>query len=432
MIVEFSVKNFRSIHHLQTISFAASKLSSSKSNKLVDQNNIYRDGDIDLLKTIGIYGANASGKSNLIQALEYFCKVISDLPSPESRLSELCQPFLYQKNSEETESFFQIILIVEGKKYRYGFTVKKITTKEKGYNSSREIVTNEWLFGQKKKYLVKYFIRKGLVIDKSNLPGNEHIAPLEYDHTLFLTHAASYNKDISSKIRQAISSLITIEFGQRLDFYRFHSIFQIIDDKQKKRLIDFLNAFGLHYIDIYFKNEEQDFKNNKFPLDRLFLKKASFQDDSEEIILNMKKHESEGTKKLFDLAGLILYAFNLNDSGLIILDEIDSNFHPSLLIQLIRLFNNPEINRANTQLLFTSHDTNLMTPSLMRRDQFYFAEKEYNESTKFYSLAELKGIRNDADFAKHYLAGFYGSLPVLSNLTNEKNDLINGTLEYKA
>jgi AAA15 family ATPase/GTPase len=78
-----------------------------------------------LLKTIGIYGANASGKSNIIKALEFFCNAISDLPSPESRLSKLSQPFLYQKDLGDTESFFQIVLFVEDKKYRYGFTVKK-------------------------------------------------------------------------------------------------------------------------------------------------------------------------------------------------------------------------------------------------------------------------------------------------------------------
>ena len=110
------------------------------------------------------------------------------------------------------------------------------------------------------------------------------------------------------------------------------------------------------------------------------------------------------------------------------MDEIDSNFHPSLLIKLISLFNNPEVNKSNAQLLFTSHDTNLMNPSLMRRDQFYFAEKEQNEGTRLYSLAELKGIRNDADFAKQYLAGFYGGVPMLSEFLNNENLENNGAL----
>ncbi|RZJ86039.1 MAG: ATP-binding protein, partial [Chryseobacterium sp.] len=133
-------------------------------------------------------------------------------------------------------------------------------------------------------------------------------------------------------------------------------------------------------------------------------------------------NESAGSQKLFDLAGLLLLTFNFKESAFIILDEIDSNFHPSLLIQLIKLFNDPEINKSNSQLLFTSHDTNLMSPAIMRRDQFYFTEKNEDFATRLYSLADLKGIRNDADFAKQYLAGYYGALPVLEKYSIGNTD----------
>ena len=428
MIVEFSVKNFRSIYDLQTVSFVATNLKSSKENESVDLNNIVSDNGMKLLKTIGIYGANASGKSNIIKALEFFCNAISDLPSPESRLSKLSQPFLYQKDLGDTESFFQIVLFVEDKKYRYGFTVKKNPEAIKNPNASREIITSEWLFGPKNINQGKYFSRKNLEVDKANLPSNENIAPLEYEHTLFLTHAASYNKDICAKVRQAISGYITSKFSASEDFYRFHSIRQIDNSESKPRFLEFLRSFGLNYSDIYFKKDEVTSSSNRFPLEKLFLTKSACYDESVNVTLNMQENESDGTKKLFDIAGLLLHAFNIKVSGLIILDEIDSNFHPSLLIRLISLFNDPEVNNSNVQLLFTSHDTNLMNPSLMRRDQFYFAEKDQNEGTKFYSLAELKGIRNDADFAKQYLAGFYGGVPILSEFLNDKNLDNGGTL----
>jgi AAA15 family ATPase/GTPase len=141
-----------------------------------------------------------------------------------------------------------------------------------------------------------------------------------------------------------------------------------------------------------------------------------------EVELNLENNESDGTRKIFDLAGLIYVAFNMAKGGLIIIDEIDSNFHPSLLRKLIEMFNNPDVNKTNTQLLFTSHDTNLMTPNLMRRDQFYLAEKKLDESTRLYSLADLRGIRNTADFAKEYLAGMYGALPVLEDFKSENLD----------
>ena len=428
MIVEFSVKNFRSISDLQTISFAATSLKSSKENEQVDTNNIVPEDGMKLLKTIGIYGANASGKSNMIKALEYFCQSVSDLPSPESRLSRLTQPFLYQNDIENTESFFQIILIVDGKKYRYGFTVKINPEAINNPEVSREVIVSEWLFGPKNTNQGKYFLRTNLQVDKTSLPGNESIASLEYDHTLFLTHAASYNKDICAEIRNAIKGFITSKFSIRSDFYRFHSIRQIEDINLKPRFIDFLKSFGLNYTDIYFKKDDESNKKNNYPLDKLFLTKISCHDNSVNVTLNMEDNESEGTKKLFDLAGLLLHAFNIETSGLIILDEIDSNFHPSLLIKLIKMFNDPEINKSNTQLLFTSHDTNLLDSSIMRRDQFYIAEKENNDGTRLFSLAELKGIRNDADFAKQYLAGFYGGKPLLSEFLNDNNLKNDGTL----
>lgn len=428
MIVEFSVKNFRSISDLQTISFVATNLKSSKENEFVDLNNMVFDNGMKLLKSIGVYGANASGKSNIIKALEFFCDAIADLPSPESRLSKLAQPFLYQKDSEDTESFFQIVIIFEEKKYRYGFTVKRNPEAINNPHLSREIITSEWLFGPKNTNQVKYFLRKNLIVDKASLPGNENIAPLEYEHILFLTHAASYNKDICAKVRQAISGYITSKLSARGDFYRFHSIRQIDNPESKTRFLEFLQSFGLNYSDIYFKKDEVALASSRFPLEKLFLTKAACYDESVNVTLNMQENESDGTKKLFDLAGLLLHAFNIKISGLIILDEIDSNFHPSLLIRLIGLFNDPKVNKSNVQLLFTSHDTNLMNPSLMRRDQFYFAEKEQNEGTRFYSLADLKGIRNDADFAKQYLAGFYGGVPILSEFLNDKNFENGGTL----
>jgi AAA15 family ATPase/GTPase len=428
MLVEFSVKNFRSISDLQTISFVATNLKSSKENEQVDANNIVIDDGMRLLKTVGIYGANASGKSNIINALEYFCETVSDLPSPESRLSKLTQPFLYNKDANNLDSFFQIIITYDEKKYRYGFTTRKISPDFTHSETSKEIITNEWLFGPKKTNQGKYFIRKSLEVDKSSLQDNEHIAPLEYEHTLFLTHAASYNKEgICAKVRQAIRGYITSKFSTRGDYYRFHSFLQINNTLLKQRFLEFMRSFGLNYDDIYLKKDKDDSTENKYPLEKLFLKKSV--GDNINVILNMQAHESDGTKKLFDIAGLLLHAFNLKTSGVIIMDEIDSNFHPSLLIKLISLFNNPAVNKSNVQLLFTSHDTNLMDPSLMRRDQFYFAEKEVNEGTKLYSLAELRGIRNDADFAKQYLAGFYGAMPVLSDFLNDKNINSDGTLE---
>ena len=180
----------------------------------------------------------------------------------------------------------------------------------------------------------------------------------------------------------------------------------------------------MNYTDIKIDDKGNDAaKYINFPLSKVDLKRTTSNDDSKLLSMNLEYRESTGNKKIFDLAGTLILAFYAkNNPFLIVIDEIDSNFHPSLLIKLIGMFNNPKINRNNSQLLFTSHYTNLMSPSIMRRDQFYFAEKQTDESTRLYSLADLRGIRNDADFAKQYLAGCYGALPILNDYMETEED----------
>ena len=135
--------------------------------------------------------------------------------------------------------------------------------------------------------------------------------------------------------------------------------------------------------------------------------------------MSLQNDESDGTKKYYSFIGILHEIFK--KGGIYICDEIDDDFHPSLLQKIIKLFNNPDVNRSNAQLFFTSHDINLMDPQIMRRDQFYFTEKSTMDETVLYALSDLKGIRNNADFARQYLAGFYGALPVLGNYIENKN-----------
>lgn len=418
MIVEFSVKNFRSIKELQTISFVATGLKSPPKYRYVDKNNIEEVGNDRLLKTIGIYGANASGKSNIIAALNYFLDVLKKESSSESNLKSLCDSFLFQEEAVNNESFFQIVFYLEKKKYRYGFTVKRNlkvrANPDKVYSS--EIVVSEWLYGQKEKNLVELFKRTGKEVKKDSQSTFEKVPPLPYEHSLFLTHAAAYDsKGICLFIRKFLTNYTITGITHDTEMLRFYSVYVIDNLNAKKRFLEFLSKFNLDYSDINIKYESNEPKQSYVTRDKIFLKKSFYNSNNkkESVELNLKNNESDGTKKMFDLAGLLLLIFNLNESVTVIIDEIDSNFHPSLLIRLIELFNDKEINKSRSQLLFTSHDTNLMSPKIMRRDQFYFTEKSEDDSTRLYSLADLKGIKNDADFAKQYLAGFYGALPIL-------------------
>lgn len=423
MIVDFSVKNFRSIKELQTISFVTTGLKSAEKYADIDNNNISSIEDTQLFKTIGLYGANASGKSNIIKALVYFVKTITNEPSSESNMSTLCDPFLYHDKKED--SFFQITLMVDKKKYRYGFTVKQNTLSNDSIDEkiSKEIITSEWLFGTKEKNMGEFFTRKKNKIENEKLPNKDKIPPLSYEHTLYLTHAAAFDKNgVCQKVRGFFTGFVVSNLYNNHEDFRWLSIHYLKNENQKKEFLNLLSSFNLRYENAILQEDEEASKKKVFPQNKISFSKNYINSRNEisGISLNLQKNESSGTQKLFDLAGLLLRAYSLSRPALIIIDEIDSNFHPYLLIKLIEFFNKPSINKSNSQLLFTSHDTNLMSPSIMRRDQFYFTEKNEDNSTRLYSLADLKGIRNDADFAKQYLAGYYGALPILEDYSQIK------------
>ena len=424
MIIEFSVKNYRSIRDLQTISFKATGLKSPAGSD-IDADNIVKNNGVSLLKTVGLYGANASGKSNMLMALSYFKKVVGSLAIDSREIRPLYDPFLFETSNEGC--FFQIVLLLNGKKYRYGFVVNKSDNASENVDSNGVKIESEWLYGNVDKNMKRLFLRVGNEVKENNLPTSEGMiipTKLPYPHTLFLVHAAAFDaKGIPEQILKYLKFQIT-------DNIAIKEVFRVMSIKLLKSeedlFLSLLKQFNMKYDDIELIDEESyvgdDYIN--FPLRNVLLKRTTKDGDGKPVSMNLEFRESAGNKKIFDLAGILLAAFITKKyPRLIVIDEIDSNFHPSLLIKLIGMFNNPKINKANSQLLFTSHDTNLMSPSIMRRDQFYFAEKQEDESTRLYSLADLRGIRNDADFAKQYLAGYYGALPVLNDYTEvEENE----------
>ncbi|MDV3750495.1 AAA family ATPase [Elizabethkingia anophelis] len=427
MVVEFSVKNFRSIKDLQTISFATTGLKSSKKNSDIDRDNIIEFHGEKCFNVIGLYGANASGKSNILKALDYFIDIISKQNSSKSELFNLCQPFLFQNGPEKTESFFQLVFVLNDTKYRYGVTIKKNEEKRsEGVDYSTEIVTNEWLYSDREKNMTPLFIREGNRITVNKLQNKSEIPTSNiYRHNLFLVHSAAYDfTGESKKITDYFRAYATSEFEFNNNKFRWMSI-KALEGENRADFFKLLSTFNINLSNIEL---DEHVENDKavFPQEKInFIKEFMDENSSKKVKLNLKIHESSGTQKLFDLAGLLLRVFENTNQCFITIDEIDSHFHPALLINIVKAFNNPKINKSKSQLLFTSHDTNLLSPSLMRRDQFYFAEKAQNNSTKIYSLADLKGIRNDANFAKEYLAGHYGALPLLDTFCELPKELSN-------
>ena len=424
MIIEFSVKNYRSIRDLQTISFKATGLKSPAGSD-IDADNIVKCNGVSLLKTVALYGPNASGKSNMLMALSYFTRAVSTLATDSRLIRPLYDPFLFEMSNEGC--FFQVVLLLNGKKYRYGYVVNKLDNASGNADSNGVKIESEWLYGNIDKNMTRLFLRVGQEVKENKLPTSEGVViptKLPYPHTLFLVHAAAF--DAKGIPEQIVSYLKRRIIGNIVYKEMFRGVSINAIKESTPLFLSFLKRFNMKYDDIELIDDESyaDVQYLGFPSNKVLLKRTTHDGNNTPLSMNLEYRESAGNKKIFDLAGVLLMAFNMgNTPFLIVIDEIDSNFHPSLLIKLIKMFNNPKTNKNNSQLLFTSHDTNLMSPSIMRRDQFYFAEKQEDESTRLYSLADLRGIRNDADFAKQYLAGYYGALPVLNDYTEaEENE----------
>ena len=195
MIIEFSVKNYRSIKDLQTISFRATGLKSPAGSE-TDSNNIVTSNGVSLLKTVGLYGANASGKSNILMALSYFAQALYSNTSKSTLIDRLYDPFLFESSDEG--SFFQIVLLLNGRKYRYGFVVNKVNTASGNGESYSIGIESEWLYGNVDKKMERLFLRIGNEVKENNLPTSEGIiipTKLPYPHTFFLAHAAAFDSE---------------------------------------------------------------------------------------------------------------------------------------------------------------------------------------------------------------------------------------------
>lgn len=420
MILEFSIGNFRSFNDVQTLDFRATGLVSD--DKATDKNNIVERGGQRVIKTVGLYGPNGSGKSNLVSGLRLFCDLVESSLKSEAIMELSVEPFSLSSEKATHEGFYQMQLLINEKKYRYGFTLK-----DPGE------VKQEWLFGPAGKNETWYFKRTGNDVECNKEWFEEGVrAPHENlrSSTLFLTFISAYNGQISQDIKGFIAKNILFEDSRNevskqalksllrgqnaanntgLFPEEYWQTNQLIREGKANVVLDWLNNAGLFYAGISLREFHRG-------IDNVIVEKHIYNKDgsiSGKASMDFEINESAGTKKFYYYIGTLFKLFS--EGGLIVSDEIDNNFHPSLLQRLLRFFNDPAINKAGAQLLFTSHDTNLLHPDILRRDQIYFAEKSSGEETILYSLADLKGIRNNADFARQYLAGLYGALPLLAS-----------------
>jgi uncharacterized protein len=429
MLIEFSVGNYRSFKEKVTFSMVAANLVSK--DKEIDNNNVFSvDDNLSLLKNAAIYGANASGKSNLAKAMS-FMKWFMVNSSKETQSTEKInvEPFRLSTETESQPSYFEIVFLLQGQKYRYGFEVNK------------DKVISEWLFYVPKIRETKLFERKENNISCSRNYKADGIQQRTRHNALFLSVSAQFNVDIAEKILAWLTNQLKIIPGLNDDGYQGYTSRCLSESKSKKnaifKLIKKLDL-GISELDIQevdsietLRKDQKELPNDVLNAIDLLIENIrktkvpsiktlhqKFDDNgilvgTESFDLNLQ--ESEGTQKIFAISGLLVDT--LQEGKTLIIDEFDARLHPLISYAIVELFNKNETNPNNAQLIFMTHDTNLLTNKLFRRDQIWFTEKNRYGVTDLYSLAEYK-IRNDASFESDYIKGRYGAIPYIGNLSH--------------
>ncbi|MGI6705884.1 MAG: AAA family ATPase [Clostridia bacterium] len=420
MLIEYRVKNFKSFKNEIVLSMVADK------NRELPDTNLFQYKNMTLLKSAAVFGANASGKSNLIESFNFFSHLFLASADIDEMLSDLLY-FKLDKESQNKPIFYEISFFLNGKRHRYGIEIDRMG------------ICSEWLYFVPTRIEACYFererneiVRTGIYFeDKKAL---NYIKPDATRPFLFTLAQDSikefaWAKEIINYLKFYIRPSNIPEM-----FFRSMIEEELLNDSDskilsKEEVLLFLRDADISIADISVIEE----KNDEDELLRQFIefmrqKGKSIEPNELETYMHHSKYdeqynvvgeekfpineESRGTAKLYALLYPIFFV--LKRGGVLLVDEIESSLHPLLCERIIRLFNNSKTNPHNAQLIFTTHNTLLMNPKLLRRDQIYFIEKNKYGVSKMYSLYDIDlDIRSNFSYLNNYLAGRFGAIPYL-------------------
>ncbi len=417
MLLEFSVTNYRSFREKTTLSMLADEAKEEH-----PENIATISPKLKVLKSAVIYGANASGKSNFMKALQALRNLIlSSTQNKPNQIIKEYEPYLFDTESFNKTTIFEITFLVEQIRYEYlvSFTKKSIeqeyfysfphnrqTTLFERQNNNTHF--GESLKGQKK-VIADLTAKNQLFLSKAFENNFQQLIPIYHffnDSFMAIPFLDSWIDSVY--IHKIADELIKQQYKP---FYNnFKKIIQsfdtgIVDFKiiRKKPSIGVSSFIHLSNYKIETSHISYDCKNKEI----------------EETYLSIEE-ESTGTQKLFVLGGLILRA--LMNGRVIMIDEFERSIHPHISQFILRMFNDPQINTKNAQLIFATHDTNLLAKSNdLRRDQICLVEKDSYGASELFSLADIEGIRKDTPFEKWYLSGRFGGVPSVQELNFKLN-----------
>lgn len=415
MLIEFSVENYRSIGERQRLSLRGKVSDDSHPKNVVGRSN----GDV-LLKSAVIYGANASGKSNLVRAIRQMRRLVVTKPEegPDG-LDENYNPFIFDSGYAEKPTTFEIIFDVDGIRYKYAYSLNRTTILTESLYAYPNGVQQKWY-----ERLVNEDGLSEFNVSKAHFKRDRESEKRTRADVLFLSMATVFNHPQLQKVHSWFRNqlqVISLASGPPLPTRNIVSPGSASGKEISKRIRDLIVHSDLGILDVIVKEVPYEIPPEVAGvftpdfLSTLMKETATTQfkyefvhgSDGKEAGTLPITEESDGTQKLFAMAGTWFGA--LATEKCLIIDEIDASLHPSLLRHLIEEFHN--ISEANeAQIVCTTHDTNLLDQCIFRRDQVFFVEKDVSLQSKVYALTEFQP-RKDESLAKGYLGGRYGAIP---------------------
>ena len=415
MLIQFSFKNFKSFRDEAVLDLSAAKITEFSERVVLAGND-------RILPVAAIYGANASGKSNIYHAFEYMAAYVAEsfkYGDEEEKFEEYRPvPFLFDSVSNDAESGFEVYFTIPGDKtektYNYGFCI------------DRNGVTEEWLNTKAKtarKYTaVFYRSAEENTLDLSGFPksSRDNIQAALEKQVLVVSLGAKLKVDKCKDIRDWFLANAFADFGDPFtNFFMSHRLPKgfVEDDRVQKKVIEYFASFDEHIKDFEIEKLAHDADNKKEETYKISsLHKKIDSDAFAAIPLGM---ESAGTLKMFALYPELQHV--LEKGSVFFIDELNARLHPLLVRNFLLAFLNPEMNTNHAQLIFTTHDTWQLSNQLLRRDEIWFTEKDEQGVSKLYSLSDFAdesgaGIRKDENYEKNYLIGRYGAIPALKSI----------------
>ncbi|MGL5255783.1 MAG: AAA family ATPase [Proteocatella sp.] len=429
MLIQFNFSNYRSFKDEVSLDLTASKITEHAENVVKVSND-------KVLRVAAIYGANASGKSNIYNAFEFMTQYVihsfnfgGDDNCEEGEGLEV-EPFKFDKKSQKEPTIFEVFFTDSKEKsertYQYGFSIKESEIEE------------EWLFYKaksSKNYNTIFYRKKGKPIDFSGIKtGAANIEVSLEKETLIVSLGSKLKINKLKKIRDWFLRNEIVNFGDPIEnlFLSRTLPMKFVDDKSVQQdVVNYFSTFDTSIKD-FSVEEKTEVANKKKEKNKMIkissLHKVIGEDDIyEELDF---RAESSGTLKMFSLYPPIKNV--LENGGVLFIDELNGKLHPLLIRSIILTFENKDININNAQLVFTTHDIWQLSNDLLRRDEIWFVEKTEEGISELYSLVEFvdsngEKIRKDEFYIKNYLQGKYGAIPKLKTIdilkVGEKNKL---------